>query len=134
MALEYNVDLLHGVTFDKGCYLGQELVARTHYQGLIRKRVLPVQFESAVADTELLQQCAGADVFVEGQSKPCGALRGVVGKLGIAHLRLERVWEALKAKQGFHASVAGQKLSLQPEVPKWWPRELRPSRLPIVFL
>jgi folate-binding protein YgfZ len=39
--LECNLTLLRGVAFDKGCYLGQELVARTHFRGLVRKRVLP---------------------------------------------------------------------------------------------
>lgn len=39
--LECNLTLLRGVSFDKGCYLGQELVARTHFRGLVRKRVLP---------------------------------------------------------------------------------------------
>ena len=40
--LEANLDWLNGVVFDKGCYLGQELTARTHYRGLLRKRCFPV--------------------------------------------------------------------------------------------
>ena len=40
--LEWALDRLHGVSFSKGCYVGQELTARTHFQGMIRKRVLPV--------------------------------------------------------------------------------------------
>ncbi|KAN0047963.1 hypothetical protein ACTA71_002352 [Dictyostelium dimigraforme] len=40
--LEYNFDLLNGVDFHKGCYLGQELTSRTHFTGLIRKRIFPV--------------------------------------------------------------------------------------------
>ena len=39
--LEWNLTLLRGVCFAKGCYIGQELVARTHFRGLVRKRVLP---------------------------------------------------------------------------------------------
>jgi len=39
---EANLDLINGVSFSKGCYLGQELTARTHHQGLIRKRLMPV--------------------------------------------------------------------------------------------
>ena len=31
------------VTFDKGCYLGQELVAKTHHTGVIRKRIMPIK-------------------------------------------------------------------------------------------
>ena len=45
--LECNLDLLNGVVFDKGCYLGQELTARTHFRGLLRKRCFPVIFGGA---------------------------------------------------------------------------------------
>ena len=128
MPLEYNMDLLDGITFDKGCYLGQELVARTHYQGLIRKRVLPVQLDTACNDPDTQQSCIGADVYVEGQPRAIGALRGAHGKLGLAHLRLEKVWEALRAKQAIYAEVAGQRVVLQAEVPSWWPSQLRPQR------
>lgn len=41
--LEWNLDHLHGVAFDKGCYLGQELVARAAFRGQVRKRVMPIE-------------------------------------------------------------------------------------------
>lgn len=43
MPLECNLAALNAVSFDKGCYVGQELVARTHYKGKIRKRIMPFQ-------------------------------------------------------------------------------------------
>ena len=42
--LEYNLAALNAISFDKGCYVGQELIARTHHRGVIRKRVVPVRF------------------------------------------------------------------------------------------
>lgn len=45
MPLEYNLDALNGVSYSKGCYVGQELVARTHHRGVIRKRLMPVSLE-----------------------------------------------------------------------------------------
>lgn len=42
--LEYNLVALNAISFDKGCYVGQELVARTHHRGVIRKRLLPLRF------------------------------------------------------------------------------------------
>jgi len=42
LPLEYNIELANGVSFTKGCYLGQELTARTHFTGLLRKRIFPV--------------------------------------------------------------------------------------------
>jgi folate-binding protein YgfZ len=47
LPLEYNLDYLHGVNFHKGCYIGQELTARTHHTGVIRKRILPLTIEPA---------------------------------------------------------------------------------------
>jgi transferase CAF17, mitochondrial len=43
--LEYNAVLLNGVAFNKGCYLGQELVAKTHYTGVVRKRIMPIELK-----------------------------------------------------------------------------------------
>jgi len=40
--LEANIELMNGVSFHKGCYVGQELVARTQFKGLVRKRVCPL--------------------------------------------------------------------------------------------
>jgi len=42
--LEFNLDGLNGVSYTKGCYVGQELTARTHYRGVVRKRLMPVLF------------------------------------------------------------------------------------------
>lgn len=41
--LEANLDGLRGVSFAKGCYVGQELVARAHFRGQVHKRVMPVE-------------------------------------------------------------------------------------------
>jgi folate-binding protein YgfZ len=42
IALESNQEFLNAVSFHKGCYLGQELTARVHYTGAVRKRILPM--------------------------------------------------------------------------------------------
>lgn len=43
LPLEANLDLMGGVDFRKGCYVGQELTARTHHTGVVRKRIMPVR-------------------------------------------------------------------------------------------
>merc|ERR1712150_101792 len=48
--LEYNVVFMNGVSFNKGCYVGQELIARTHHTGVIRKRIMPLIFSSCHQD------------------------------------------------------------------------------------
>jgi len=45
-----NLDLLNAVSFDKGCYTGQEIIARTHHKGVSKRRTL--RFESAEAVSE----------------------------------------------------------------------------------
>lgn len=39
LPLEWNMDILNAVDFEKGCYIGQELTARTKYRDLIKKRI-----------------------------------------------------------------------------------------------
>ncbi len=43
--LENGFDELNAIDWDKGCYMGQELTARTRYRGLVRKRLMPVTIE-----------------------------------------------------------------------------------------
>lgn len=45
MPLEYNLDALNGISYSKGCYVGQELVARTHNRGVVRKRLMPITID-----------------------------------------------------------------------------------------
>ncbi|SNX85719.1 related to IBA57 - mitochondrial iron-sulfur cluster assembly factor [Melanopsichium pennsylvanicum] len=44
LPLENNLDYMNGVDFRKGCYVGQELTARTHHTGVVRKRLIPLSF------------------------------------------------------------------------------------------
>ena len=53
--MEYNLDYLKGVSFHKGCYIGQELTARTHHTGVIRKRILPISLDQPVSQGEQWQ-------------------------------------------------------------------------------
>lgn len=47
--LEANMDYLNALSWTKGCYMGQELTARTHYRGLIKKRFLPILLPNDLA-------------------------------------------------------------------------------------
>jgi len=46
--LECNLDLLNFISFKKGCYVGQELISRTKFRGLVRKRIQPYIFGKTV--------------------------------------------------------------------------------------
>ncbi|KAI5299939.1 hypothetical protein KEM56_002866, partial [Ascosphaera pollenicola] len=51
MPMETNFDATEGVSFTKGCYVGQELTHRTHFGGIIRKRLLPVVLQEEADQT-----------------------------------------------------------------------------------
>uniref|UniRef100_A0A182PLY4 Aminomethyltransferase folate-binding domain-containing protein n=1 Tax=Anopheles epiroticus TaxID=199890 RepID=A0A182PLY4_9DIPT len=89
--LECNCDLLHGVSFHKGCYIGQELTARTYHTGVIRKRLMPLVFDEPPmltgGDSEAMRD---AEIKNE-EGSVVGKLRGLVGNRGIGLLRIEKV-------------------------------------------
>jgi folate-binding protein YgfZ len=80
--LESGVDELHGVDWQKGCYMGQELTARTKYRGLVRKRLLPVKIEGAVL-------APGTVLTIDG--KEAGEIRVAEAGHGLALIRLEHL-------------------------------------------
>lgn len=88
--LEYNIVLLNGVSFSKGCYLGQELIAKTHHTGVIRKRIVPIEFSD---ETNNIQFKADSNILNIHSGKSAGKLKGSSGKFGIAMLRISELVE-----------------------------------------
>ena len=82
--LESGFDELNGVDWQKGCYIGQEVTARTKYRGLVKKRLTPVRIEGPAPP-------AGAPVTADGRE--IGEMRSSRGGLGLALLRIEPVRE-----------------------------------------
>ncbi len=80
--LEAGFDELHGVDWQKGCYVGQELTARTKYRGLIKKRLFPVHIDGPAP-------APGTMVIAEGRD--AGELRSSRDGQGLALLRLDAV-------------------------------------------
>ena len=46
LPLETNLDLLGGISFEKGCFIGQEVNARIKWKGLVKRKYVPVTFKS----------------------------------------------------------------------------------------
>jgi hypothetical protein len=84
-ALDADLDELHAVAFDKGCYVGQELTARMKHRGTARKRLLPV-----AAATPL--PAPGAAIRAGAQE--IGEIASAYGQQGFALVRLDRLEEA----------------------------------------
>ncbi len=86
--LEAGFDELAGVSWSKGCYMGQELTARTKYRGLIKRRLVPVTLAGALPPpgTPVLR-ADGVEV---------GTLRSGQGSAALATLRLDSLGAALE--------------------------------------
>jgi folate-binding protein YgfZ len=96
-----NLDLLHGVDFDKGCYVGQEVVSRMKHRGTARKRIARVKLSgpSPAPGTPVLDR-----------ELAVGALGSSSGREALALLRLDRAEEATAA--GRTLSAGGVDLAL----------------------
>ena len=104
--LEAGFDELNGVDWEKGCYVGQELTARTKYRALIRKRLMPVKVEGTLPEP-------GTPVMAGDQA--AGELRSGRGNQALALLRLEAVDEAARSGTPLTSGAA----RLIPIKPDW---------------
>ena len=84
---EANFDLLGGVSFDKGCYVGQEVVARMQHKAVIRKRVVKVTAADPLPQDRAAIMAGDAII---------GRLGSVAERSGLAMRRLDRVMEAME--------------------------------------
>jgi folate-binding Fe-S cluster repair protein YgfZ len=97
--LEAGFDELNGVDWEKGCYIGQELTARTKYRGLIKKRLMPVEIDGPAPAPGTIITADGREV---------GEMRSARGELGLALVRIAPVVEGKQLKAGDTALVASR--------------------------
>ncbi|HEY6259083.1 MAG TPA: folate-binding protein [Xanthobacteraceae bacterium] len=103
---EADMDQLNGVDFDKGCFVGQEVVSRMEHRGSARTRVVQVALGGAVPPVGTAITAAG---------KPVGVMGSAVNDSGLAALRLDRVAEAMASGLALQA----QGTQLRPVKPTW---------------
>jgi tRNA-modifying protein YgfZ len=105
-----DMDQLGGIDFDKGCYVGQEVVSRMQHRGTARRRIVMAQGTGLTAGTEIT---AGA--------RPLGSLTSAADGHGLALVRLDRAKEAIDAAEPILAGEVPVTLAL----PGWarftWP-------------
>jgi folate-binding protein YgfZ len=85
---ETNMDRLHGVDFDKGCYIGQEVVSRMQHRGTARTRTVRILLDGPSPET-------GATILAG--DKPVGTIGSTSGRNGLAMIRIDRAADALDA-------------------------------------
>ena len=103
---ETNMDRLSGVDFDKGCYVGQEVVSRMQHRGTARTRSVKVLLE------ELSPELG---VSILAGNKPVGTMGSSAQGKGIALVRIDRVADALDAGQALTAGGLAVRLA-EPDV------------------
>jgi folate-binding Fe-S cluster repair protein YgfZ len=110
------MDQLNGIDFDKGCYVGQEVVSRVEHRGTARKRVVPVTFADFGPE-------AGVPVWVGEAS--AGVMGSSANGRGLAMLHLSRIGDALAAG----TPIMSGGIALHPIKPAWarfdWPGEAK---------
>jgi folate-binding protein YgfZ len=85
---ETNMDRLHGVDFDKGCYVGQEVVSRMQHRGTARTRTLRVDVDGPAPEP-------GATIYAGDKS--VGTMGSTADRRGLALVRIDRAADALQA-------------------------------------
>lgn len=100
---EGNADLLGGIDWEKGCWMGQEVTARMHYRGLAKRRLTPMRVDGPMP-------VHGA--IVERDGKPVGECRSSAGDLVMVLARTETIDEAAT---GLRLGEA----QLHPAPPEW---------------
>lgn len=98
--LENGFDELNGVDWDKGCYMGQELTARTKYRALIKKRLLPISVNGELPPS-------GTEI--KSGDKVVGEVRSGVHNHALATIKLDAMNQSL--------TVDGENLKVN--IPKW---------------
>ena len=98
---EANMDLIGGVDFKKGCYVGQEVVSRVHHRGTARRRILTATFAAEAP--------APGTPVLAGEAE-VGTLGSTAGAHALASIRLDRAEDAKAA--GTPLSAGGIALTL----------------------
>ncbi|EME85459.1 uncharacterized protein MYCFIDRAFT_40837 [Pseudocercospora fijiensis CIRAD86] len=118
LPMNCNIDIMGGIDFKKGCYVGQELTIRTHHTGVVRRRILPVilyehckdapeilKYESSSATSAATM--AGLEIKRNDKRKrSTGKLISGIGNIGLGMCRLEQMTDL---------KVSSEPSSFQPE-------------------
>lgn len=100
------LDQTGGVGFQKGCYVGQEVVSRMQHRGTARRRVL-------IASAGTLLPAPGTEINSAG--KALGVLGSVAGNQGLAIVRIDRVKDAMDTGQ----TIAAGDMAITLAIPDW---------------
>jgi folate-binding protein YgfZ len=149
LPMNCNIDLMGGIDFKKGCYVGQELTIRTHHTGVVRRRILPIALyphgqeppEALEYDpsTAILTFEVGVDVKRDdARKRSTGKVVASIGNIGLAMCRLEQMSDLKVSGEGSSFSpgdkfmvqtVEGEQVGLKAFVPDWVRGQIREPKI-----
>ncbi|KAI7233002.1 Aminomethyltransferase folate-binding domain-containing protein [Hortaea werneckii] len=149
LPMNTNIDIMGGIDFKKGCYIGQELTIRTHHTGVVRRRILPVQLyphgeqppEALAYHPDAVPESAedGTDIRRDDKRKRAtGKLITSVGNVGLGMCRLEQMSDLTISGEGSSFSpedrfliqgADGQELGVKAFVPDWMRGKIREPKI-----
>ncbi len=104
---EYGAEELNAVSYNKGCYIGQEVISRLKYQGTVRKKIFKVSADVSLSSTE-----RGTEILAD--DRKIGHICSTYGNIGIALVRIEE-YSALK-----HTNIIlNNGINIMLSVPNW---------------
>ena len=118
LMLEAGLDQLGAVDFDKGCYIGQEVTARTHYRGLVKRRLVPIKVHINTPSVGSEISLDGRTIGTSRSSAPLTGLDGSDDSLCLGLLKLEDIHMIDSASDDTGAMTVGG-LPAQLAIPSW---------------
>ncbi|AHC73933.1 glycine cleavage T protein [Candidatus Endolissoclinum faulkneri L5] len=114
LLLEAGFEELGGVDFQKGCYIGQELTARTKYRGLVKRRLMPIKINGSIPNP-------GTKITLNGRG--IGEVRSVIANrnsnklkgIGLAMIRIDSIKDAIH----FNHQLIANEAIINPYKPDW---------------
>ncbi|KAK4505717.1 hypothetical protein PRZ48_003682 [Zasmidium cellare] len=150
LPMNCNIDIMGGIDFKKGCYVGQELTIRTHHTGVVRRRILPVTLYDQSAEVpERLEydpsssidssNLGGNDIRRDDKRKrSTGKFLAGIGNIGLGMCRLEQMTDlkissepsTYKPEDQFFVQDAdGTEVGLKAFVPDWLRGNIREPKI-----
>ncbi len=106
--LEFGLDYLNAIDFDKGCYIGQEPISRAKYRGVVRKNIYKLEAISDISDIPAGTEIMAGDIKI-------GQLCSSYGTIGIGLIREEELNEA----KALDASIMLGNIMVKISIPEW---------------
>ncbi len=144
-----NIDIMGGIDFKKGCYIGQELTIRTHHTGVVRRRILPVMLYERGTEppSQLVYDPSTTFAKVEHDAeirrddvrkRATGKFIAGIGNIGLATCRLEQMSDLKVSGEGSSFSpddrflvqaTDGREVGVKAFVPDWLRGTIREPKI-----